>query len=120
MNLHGTVSGAIAAVNPFIPATIIRNTGYTTAPDGKRTPTTETITTELQFQNLNAQQLRQYEYLNLQTDAGAVFLNGSFDGVVRTDRKGGDIFEFNGKRWLAVQVMEQWPDWCKILVCLQV
>jgi len=120
MNLHAIASAAISAINPMIPATITRSTGYTVAADGKRTPTTQVLTgISVQFQNLNAQQLKQFEYLNLQSDAGVVYVTGSFDGVVRTDKKGGDIFTFNGKNWLAVQVLEQWPEWCNVLVCLQ-
>lgn len=38
MNLHGVVSGAIGAVNPFVPGTIQISTGYSTSASGKRVP----------------------------------------------------------------------------------
>jgi len=119
MNLHSIASGAIGSVNPFISMTITRNTGYTTAADGKRTPTTTTLTASGQWQNLNAKELEHLNALNIQGDLGAIYINGSYDGVVRADGIGGDVFTFNGKNWLVVQVMEQWPDWCKVVVCLQ-
>lgn len=119
MNLHNTVAAAIGSVNPFISMTVTRNTGYTTAADGKRTPTTSTTTVSGQWQNLNAKELEHLNAMNIQGDLGAIYVNGSYDGVVRADGTGGDLFTFNGKNWLVVQVMEQWPDWCKVVVCLQ-
>lgn len=121
MNLHQIASGAIGSVNPFIPMTITRYQGYTTAADGSRTPNVEsTTTTTGQWQNLNAKELQQLDNLNLEGDLGGIYLNGTWTGVVRSTGRGGDVFSFNGQSWLAVQVLENWPDWCKIAVCLQV
>lgn len=119
MNLHSIASNAIGSVNPFIDVVITRNQGYTTDTDGTRSPITTTINGNGQFQNLSAQELQQINGLNLEADLGAFYLNGNFDGVVRGQDKGGDIFTFNGQNWLVVQVLENWPDWSKMAICYQ-
>ena len=120
MNLHGIVSAAIGAVNPFIPATLQVSTGSTTAADGSRTPTyADPVTVSIQVQALSYGELQQLEGLNIQGDARAVYLAGSADGVSRPDGKGGDLLTFNGERWLVSQALETWPDWCKLLVVRQ-
>ena len=117
MNLHQIASGAISSVNPFIPMVFSINTGFTQSADYKRVPTFTTVTKSGQFQNLSAKELEQLNGLNLEGDLGAIYVNGEFDGVVRGLGKGGDKVTFNGKTWLVVQVLEQWPDWCKIAIC---
>lgn len=117
MNLHQIASRAIGSVNPFIPMVFSINTGFTQSADYKRTPTFTAITKYGQFQNLNAKELEQLNGLNLEGDLGAIYVNGEFDGVIRGLGKGGDKVTFNGRTWLIVQVLEQWPDWCKVAVC---
>lgn len=119
MNLHKIASSAISAVNPFVSVVFTINTGYTTDTDGTRIPTTTTTTTTGQFQNITAKELQHLQGMNLQGDLGVLFVNGSFDGVVRKDGKGGDTVTFSSNTWLVVQVLEQWPDWCKLAICLQ-
>jgi len=119
MNLHQMASGAIGSVNPFVPMTFYVNTGYTTADDGTRAPTFDTIETTGQFQNLMGLELQQLSGLNLERDIGAIHVNGEFDGVVRGDSKGGDLVVIDGVNWLVIRVLEQWPDWCRIAVCRQ-
>lgn len=119
MNLHDVVSGAIAGIEPDTQIRIRQNNGYQTAPDGSRTPLYKTIDTTGQIQNTSARELQQLAGLGVEGDIAMVWLDGSFDGVVRADKKGGDLFTFRGKAWLAVQVMEQWDGWCRVAVCLQ-
>lgn len=119
MNLHSIVSGAISSVNEMIPMFFTINQGYTTASDGTRTPRTRIVNTEGQFQNITAKELQHLQGMNLQGDLGVVYVNGNFDGVVRSEKRGGDTVSFNNKCWLVVQVLEQWPDWCKLAICLQ-
>jgi len=99
--------------------TINRNTGYTTARDGSRTATFTTLGGPAQLQDLSSDDLRLVEGLNLQGNHRVVFLNGAWAGVVRSDRVGGDVFVFEGKRWLVTKVAEQWPDWAKVIVTAQ-
>ena len=120
MNLHSIASGAIGSVNPFVPVTITRNQGYETAADGSRTPKLKIITgLDGQFQNITAKELQHINGKNLEGDLGIIYLNANYDGVVRPERRGGDVVSINGKCWLVVQVLENWPDWCKLAVCLQ-
>jgi hypothetical protein len=121
MNLHAIVAGAIGIVNPFIMVTIRRSTGYTTAPDGSRQPTHETLSGPAQVQDLSSDQLSMLSDagFNIQGARKNVYINGSWSGVVRADEAGGDVFLFGGAEWLVTMVSEQWPDWCKVIVTMQ-
>lgn len=120
MNLHQMVAGAIGMVNPFIKAELLRSTGYTTNPDGTRTPTYDVIHNGMiQVQSLSSDDLKQIEGLGIQGSKNGVYLNGDWNGVVRANRAGGDLLKFNDQTWLTVTVLESWPDWSKLLVVLQ-
>lgn len=121
MNLHGLASAAVAAVNPPISAQVFQATGYTTAPDGSRAPGyADPLTLSIQKQELSFKDLQLVDGLNLQGIFCTVFLNGAIYGVDRGTAGGGDKFVFNGQTWLVVAVPEQWPDWCRVILCLQV
>jgi hypothetical protein len=129
VNLHGIVSGAIGAVNPFITGTVRYSTGSTTQPSGKRTPAYNDVTgVSLQVQALTFRDLQQLEGLNLNGTRRAIYLFGAADGVVRPTSKGGDLIVITGGvqagTWLVAQVLEQWGDggvasWVKVAVTLQ-
>jgi hypothetical protein len=125
MNLHGIVRGAINSVNPDIPATLLRNEGYNTDDTGKRTPVrTETAGT-IQVQPLSTGDINHTNNLNIQGVLRAVYLHGHWFGVMRSGQTGGDMLRFKDQgsaidqNWLVVNVMEAWPDWTKVIVCLQ-
>lgn len=125
MNLHGIVRGAIQAVNPDIPVIVKVSRGYATADDGKRTPKYATPCEVMgQVQNLTFRDLQQLDGLNLQGERRAIYLNGNIDGLVRSENKGGDLITVTcGPAkgvWLVAQVLESWPDWCKVAATLQV
>jgi len=121
MDLHNIVSGAIGTINPFISAEVYQSSGYTTAGDGSRTPTyAAAVDLQIQKQELSFKELKQIEGLNLQGIFCTVYLEGQIFGVDRGTAKGGDKFVFNSQTWLVVAVPEQWPDWCKVILCLQV
>jgi hypothetical protein len=119
LNLHAVVSGAIGAINPFIPAALKRSDGYTTADDGTQIPQYSTFNLMIQVQNLTNKELSQIEGLNIQNTTNAVYLSGDWNGTVRVGSKGGDLLIFNDKVWLAVTVLENWPLWTKLAVVLQ-
>ena len=126
MNLHGIVSGAIATVNPFVTATLKRSAGYTTAPDGTRTPAFNDMPgIPVQVQALTYSDLQHLDGLNIQGVRRAVYLNGAAMAVVRPLQAGGDLFVFpdctlpEGNTWLVAYVLEAWPDWCKCALTLQ-
>ena len=120
MNLHGIVSGAIAAVNPFVPGVMRVSTGYTTGASGKRTPTYSEMEVQVQLQALGFKDLQQIDGLSIQGVVKAAYVNGNFNGVNRPKQKGGDMLIVGGDTWLIVQPLEEWPDWCKFVINLQV
>lgn len=124
MNLHKIVSTAIGSVNPFIMGTIQVSTGYTTLPNRSRAPSyAAPFEASMQVQALTYSDLKQIDGLNLNGTRRAIYLNGKYDGVVRSELKGGDLITLttgaNAGTWLVAQVLEQWPDWCKVVCTLQ-
>lgn len=125
MNLHGIVRPMITAVNPDVSATWQRSSGYTTAADGTRTPSYTSVPVRIQPQALSA---RDISHLS---DAGiaiepvmrSVHMYGDAQGIVRPQAKGGDLltFDYAGtpRLWKVINVMETWPDWCRVAVALQ-
>jgi hypothetical protein len=121
VNLHGLAVGVISAVNPLEQIVVLRSTGQTTQPDGKRVPQYADPTPVFaQVQSLTADDLRQIDGLNLQGVKRAIYINGRTDGIIRRDQKGGDlVIRSDGVTWLNVHVLEYWPDWCKFVVTMQ-
>lgn len=121
MNLHGIVSGAIGAVNPNGPLVLDISTGYTSNPDKSRTPTyAAPVSVTGQVQALTLKDLRQLDFLNIQGSEQAIYFFGEVDAIRRVSKKGGDLVQTrDGRLWLTTQVLEQWPDWCKVSVTLQ-
>lgn len=120
MNLHGIVAGAIGAINPFISVTVKLSVGYSTNPDGSRTPTYNNTTLDAQVQALTYTDLVQLDGLGIQGVRRAVYLYGDVEGIERVNSKGGDLLIMpDGTVWLVVVVLEHWPDWCKVAVTLQ-
>lgn len=121
MNLHAIVAGAIDAVNPRERMTIERSTGYTTAPSGARTPAYDPPRQVLgQVQSLTFGDLRQVEGLNLDGTKRAIYLEGHWEGLVRSESKGGDLItRQDGTVWLVAMVLEQWRGWTKVAVTQQ-
>lgn len=127
MNLHAIAGPVVAVVNPFIPVTIKVSTGSTRNPDGSRTPTYASTTASAQVQALQFRDIAQLQGLNLQGTRRKIYLSGDFEGLVRSQNKGGDliIFPNDGSQWansvwLVAMVLETWPDWCSVAVTLQV
>ena len=123
MNLRGMVNGVTCSVNPNIPATLKRSAGYVTDVAGKRTPQFQELTGTIQVQPMSTGDLQHAEFLNLQGVLRAVYIHGNWAGVVRGETKGGDVLIFSeageNKTWHVVSVVEAWPDWTKVIVCLQ-
>lgn len=121
MNLHGIASGYVGAVNPQILAKIQKSTGYTTGGSGKRTPTYAPAQDVLcQVQAMQYNDLVQVDGLNLQGTKRKIYMDGHWEGLVRSDKKGGDLLTMpDGDVYLVALVLEQWPDWCVVAVTLQ-
>lgn len=121
MNLHGIVRGAINIVNPDVPGVMKVSLGtYTTDAAGHRVPAYSEQDVTVQLQPLSYTDLQKVDGLNLQGIQKAAYVNGNFEGVNRLKGKGGDLLTVNGETWLITQPLEEWPDWCKFVVTLQV
>lgn len=125
MNLHAVVRGAIRRVNPDIAIELHRSTGYTTNAAGKRENEYLTLSGRGQVQALSGPELAHVNNVNLQDVVRGVYLYGNWQGVVRADAKGGDVLLFPQvpgaqiQSWRVYQVLETWPEWCKVAVVLQ-
>lgn len=73
-----------------------------------------------QVQPLTFKDIQQLDGLNIQGSQRAIYFDQQIDGIVRADRKGGDLVTTpDGKVWLVTLVLEAWPDWTKVAVTLQ-
>ncbi len=106
MNLQNIAAGVVSTVNPMQTASIAVSAGYTTASDGSRIPTYHPPVR-----------------IHLQGQAKVMYMNGSWQGVVRADGKGGDVITLEDRTvWLVVRVLEDWQDergWVKVLTSRQ-
>lgn len=92
-----------------------------------QTVSAEAMSTSLvvpaQIQSMTYRDLQQTDGLNLQGDRRAIYFYGDIEGIVREDRKGGDLVTFpDGTVWLVAIVLETWgpsKDWCKVAVTRQ-
>jgi hypothetical protein len=121
MNLHGLASGFVSSVNPLVEMRVRISDGYATNPDRSRTPQYKPDVVLLgQVQSLTFRDLQQIDGLNLQGIRRAIYFNGRIDGLVRSQKKGGDLVVGpDNQVWLVAMVLEYWPDWCKVAVTLQ-
>jgi hypothetical protein len=121
MNLHGIVSPGIGAVNPSVPGTVLNSTGYTTAPNGKQTPTYASTAASLQVQKASGETIRHLDGLNIQGVIREVWAFGNIEGLDRITSSGGASLVFGGFIWYVVQVIETWDvsGWCHVAVLRQ-
>jgi hypothetical protein len=121
MNLHKVVSGTISAVNQNRRATLQISSGYTTNPDGSRTPQySNPIMVTAQIQALTTHDLRHLEGLNIQGSQRSIYLNGALNGAQRPSALGGDLITiYDGTLWLTTAVLEQWDSWVKVAATYQ-
>ncbi|CAI1170898.1 MAG: hypothetical protein ACTINL_04495 [Serratia proteamaculans] len=120
MNLHKLVRGAITTVNPDIPAVMRRSDGWEMGPGRQRVPKylpDEPIT--IQLQPLSRGDLKHVDGLNLQGLCKSIHVVGNSFGVLRGRKLGGDLVIIGDEEWLVIEPLELWPDWCRLLVCLQ-
>ena len=121
MNLHGVASGIVSAVNPMIDVIKKHSADYATAPDGTRSPVfsaDETIS--IQLQGMSEAELKQVNELNIGGILRKVYTAGYLSSLDRKTKSGGDLLVFGAETWLVVHVLEQWPDWCAVIIQKQV
>lgn len=124
MNLHSIVGPIVAAINPWVTASIQPSQGYTTNGDGSRIPAYGApISVQVQMQPLQYRDLVQIDGLNIGGKRRAMYANGEWDAVVRSQQEGGDLVTLpDGSVWLLVFQFEDWNStagWTKFCVTLQ-
>jgi hypothetical protein len=124
VNLNSIVGGCVAAVNPWVIATIQASAGYAAGPDGTQAPAyAAPVPIQAQVQSLQYNDIVQLDSLNIQGERRAMYLNGDWEGIVRADQKGGDLITLpDGSVWLVALVLENWSDtggWVKVAVTMQ-
>lgn len=125
MNLNAIAGGIVSAVNPWTPATVQISSGATTDARGKQTPKylIPPLTVSAQVQALSFRDIQQINGLNLQGIRVAIYLNGEVDGLVRVNKKGGDLITIatgpHAGVYLVALVLEQWQDWVRCACTLQ-
>ncbi|EBQ4208682.1 hypothetical protein FX387_23910 [Salmonella enterica] len=121
MNLHGIVSGAVRRVNPYTDALVYRSRGSTLQADYSRVPEyDDPVPVRVQKQAVTQADLRHLDNLNQQGVFATLYTDGNWCGLNRTRQQGGDKFVIGDETWLVVEVPEIWPDWTRVIVCLQV
>lgn len=84
---------------------------------------TTALLVRAQIQPVTWRDLQQMDGLNVQGIRWKAYLHGEVNGVVRPERKGGDLITIAMGRhqgeWLVAQVLEQWPDWVCAAITLQ-
>lgn len=120
MNLHSIAARAIGAVNPFVEAQVFRSVGSVKNSDYSVTPGySKPITLRVQKQAVTQADMRHLDNLNMQGIFTAIYTDGNWCGINRPKQQGGDKFVINGENWLVVAVPENWPDWTRVVACLQ-
>ena len=125
MNLRKLVNSATSTVNPNQIIVWRRSGGYTTDPAGKRTEVLIDKPVSANIQALSGGDLKHIDGLNIQGTLRSVYIYENIQGIVRADQKGGDMLVFPQRpndppnNWRVVAVAETWPDWSKVVVCLQ-
>ena len=122
MDLLGMTSGAVGMVNPRVPLVVQVSRGSTKNDAFEPVPLYEPpITLMGQVQPLEWRDIQMIDGLNLQGTRRKIYLFGAFEGIVRVDRKGGDLItDPKGNIWLVAVVAEHWENqWCAVIATLQ-
>lgn len=125
MNLHGLIAPYVGAVNPLVPVAALISSGQSApSPSGVVSPVySQQISLLGQIQPITWRDLQQLEGINLGGVRWKIYLNGEVDGIVRAEKKGGDLIIIPTGRhsgtWLVSQVLEQYPDWVCAAITFQ-
>ncbi|BEH73314.1 hypothetical protein GBS0709_24310 [Edwardsiella tarda] len=120
MNIRSVANRAIQRVNPNVPAILKKYAGYDVLPGRKRVPKylpDQNVT--VQLQPLSKGDLQHVDGLNIQGLVKSIHVYGNYFSVQRELEQGGDLFLIDDRVWLVVEPIELWPDWCRLIVCLQ-
>lgn len=126
INVRAVANRTIQPVNPNITALLRRSSGVTTNAAGKRASATRDFPVEIQSQPITSDEAKLIEAANIAGTFRAVHLFGNYEGLKRYNEQGADLLNFKqhddsgeAKDWQIIQVMESWPNWCRLLLCRQ-
>lgn len=124
MNLHAIVGPIVSAVNPSMVIQLQASTGYSTNPDGSRTPSyAAPVPVLAQVQPETWRDIQQMDGLNLQGSRKTMYISGYTEGLVRRSAQGGDLVTLpDGTTWLVAQILEDFfptAGWTKAAITLQ-
>lgn len=121
MNLHRIAKSAIGRINPFITATVRVSDGFEIGAGRKQVPKyLPDQTINIQLQPLSRGDLQHVDGMNLQGLCKSIHVDGNYYGANREKAIGGDLIIIGSETWLVIEPLELWPDWCRLLVQLQV
>lgn len=119
MNLHKLARKAISKVNPYIDALIYKSDGYEIVDFNQVAKALNPIQMRVQKQAISQDDLEHIANINQQGQYVSIYTDGNWCGLDRTKEQGGDLFVIEGQTWLVVMVPEIWPDWTRVIACLQ-
>jgi len=120
MNLRKIANRVTSGVNPNVTAQIYKSTGYSTNDDGSQSPSyADAVSMKVQKQAISQSDLQHIDNINLQGQFVSIYTNGNWCGLNRKKNEGGDLFVIGDDKWLVVSVPEIWPDWTRVIACLQ-
>jgi hypothetical protein len=125
MGLRALANSITRTVNPNVQAIRRRSDGYTSKPNGARLPLYDDTPVVVQVQALAYGDIQKIDGLNIQGVRRKIYTDGVLSGLIRVRSKGGDMIVFpdgtlpEGNAWLCVHVLEQWAEWCAVVITLQ-
>lgn len=122
MNLRALANSLTQMINPNVPITWERSTGYTQDQStGVRSNTVSASKLIGQVQPLTTGDMQLLDGMNLQGVHQAVYLNAQSSAVIRGQLKGDDAFIIRGQIWRVIATPEAWYGcgWSKVFVTLR-
>ena len=131
MNLRSSITKMVNAVNPDVLVTVFVSTGYTIGAGKKQIPTYDNGTTGYaQVQAMNSDDIQLMfnghtpevvpSQFQIQGVFRVIFLKNQLHGIIRKFGDGGDIVQIGTDKYVVLRIIEQWPDWTKAALVLQV
>jgi len=111
----------INSVNPDVLVTVFVSTGYTIGAGKKQIPTYDSGTIGYaQVQAMNSDDIQLMYNFQIQGVIRIIFLKNQLHGIIRKTGDGGDIVQIGNDKYVVQRIIEQWPDWTKAALVLQV
>lgn len=118
LNLHALVRGAITAVHPDAPVTVLAPAGWTVDDNYRQHPVWRpAVETLAQSQPVPDKALQFLVQQRANSRWRDFYFYGCVEGLDRTTERGGAFVYWNGGEWQVDQVLEDFAEgagWCKV------